>query len=117
MLGVSVLAQAQEKYGRFTAAELASLPQYCQDKKNNVNGERWARTFGRDNYMHIHHYCNGLIYFSRANMEIDAKRRRPYISSGLNGFNYVLRLWPANFQLYPLAQMYKQQLEMMRNWN
>jgi hypothetical protein len=115
MLGVSFSAQAQA--GGFTALEIASLPQYCQDKLNqNANKERWASQFGRNNWLHAHHFCYGLIQFSRASMEVNPGLRSRNAGYAISEFNYVLQRWPANFPLYQQAQMYKAQLEMMRKY-
>lgn len=121
MFFVSLFSHAQQDYGRFTVVEVAGLPQYCQDKMRDgnrgVNKDKWIGTFGRDNWLHLHHYCYGLIYFSRASMEIDAKSRRRTVLDGIANFDYVLQRWPANFSLYQTAAMYKTQLEMMKKWN
>ena len=114
MLGVSFLAQAQQDYKRFTAVEVSSLPQYCQDRLNQKrNKERWQSQFGPEVYLHIHHFCYGLIYYKRVNTEFDPKKRRLAAKSGIADFNYVLKRWPANALLYQQAQMYKAQLEFM----
>ena len=111
-LGLSFLAQAQQDYGRFTAMEVARLPQYCQDRLNQKKNEgRWKSEFGPEIYLHIHHYCYGLIYYQRANTEFDSKKRRLAAKSGIADFNYVLQRWPANAQFYQQAEMYKAQLE------
>ena len=118
MLGVVFPAQAQQQGSRFTAAEIAGLPQYCQDKLNpDGDKERWVGVFGRENWLHHHHFCYGLIFFARATSELNSKRRRENAQYGIGEFNYVLGRWPANFPLHQQAQMYKQQLEMMAKWN
>jgi len=116
MLSVSFLAHAQNDYGHFTALQIASLPQYCQDKLNgNRNQQKWSSYFGVDNWSHFHHFCNGLIYFSQASIEIDESVQPGLINGGIGEFNYVLARWPKSFPYYQQAQMYKSQLEMMRN--
>lgn len=116
MLGVSFLAQAQTG-SSFTAQEKASLPEYCQDKLNSSrNSQKWESYFGKDIWLHMHHYCYGMVYFSRASVEIDAQLRRRSAQQGIGDFNYVLERWPANSQFYQQAQIYKTQLEMMKNW-
>ena len=92
------------------------MPQYCQDKIANRNNGQWGGYFGRDIWIHFHHFCYGLIYYSRASIEFDDKSRRFHAKNGITNFNYVLGRWPASSQWSQQAQMYKTQLEMMRNW-
>ena len=112
ILGSSFLSHAQEMIGRWTAAEVASLPQYCSDRLNkNRNRERWRREFGPEIHNHLHHFCYGLIQFSRASTEFDAGERRYAAKQGIGEFNYVLKRWPPTFPLYQQAQMYQEQLQ------
>jgi hypothetical protein len=112
ILGSSFLSHAQEMIGRWTAAEVASLPQYCQDRLiEKRNAERWRRELGPEIWEHLHHYCYALIFYSRASTEIDARKRRDAAKQGIANFNYVLKRWPPTFPLYQQAQMYNKQLQ------
>lgn len=115
VLGVSLSAQAQQQSSRFSAAEIGSLPNYCQDRlsRDPNRMKTWIGLFGKKKHSHLHHYCNGLIYFSRASMALNQKSRRFAIQRATSQFNYVLKRWPADFPLYQQAQMYKIQLEGM----
>lgn len=115
MLGVSFLAQAQQGT-RFTALEISSLPQYCQDKKFHRNNEKWSNTLGYDTWFHLHHFCNGLIFYSRASTELDGRRRLSSCSEGINEFSYVLKHWPPNSPFYQQALMYREQLEFYKKF-
>lgn len=51
--------------------ELALLPAYCQAKYGKDKGgvaadERWTKTFGYQNWLHMHHYCGALTMIIRA---------------------------------------------------
>ena len=112
MLGSSFPSHAQEMIGRWTAAEVASLPQYCSDRLNNSrNRDRWRREFGVEIYLHLHHYCYALVFYSRASTEFDARKRRSAAKEGIGNFDYVLKRWPPNFPLYQQALIYKDQLQ------
>jgi hypothetical protein len=115
MLGSSFFAQARD----YTALEIAGLPQYCQDWLNKggaAKNGKWVDTFGHRNAIHIHHFCYGLMDLARASSEIDANARRGNADRAIKQFDYVLQRWPADFQLYPVAQMYKQQAEIIKMW-
>ena len=112
VLGGSFLAQAQETLHNIPITEVAILPQYCQDRLNNQkNKEKWVSVFGNNGWIHLHHYCYGLNYYFRAGSEFDTRKRGKYAQKGIGQFDYVMRKWPASFQLYQQAQMYKQQLQ------
>ncbi len=70
--------------------ELMQLPDFCQAKlagDKEVQRE-WARRMGKDIYMHLHHYCHGLVHVSN---------------------------WPADFELTADAKLQKDRLEFQLN--
>ena len=107
-------AAAQQKKEGPNPAELAMLPQYCQDRLlvNRERMQHWDRVMGRGNSLHLHHHCNGLLYFHRANMMIgnEAQRRR-LLKRAAGESNYVLKRWSPNFPLYQEALNNKMQAE------
>jgi hypothetical protein len=84
-----------------SANELAMLPDFCQAKMGG-NAERyqyWNQRMGPDKFVHLHHYCSGLNYVNRANLTFEKERRRYYLQIAVNEFDYVVRNWPASFNL------------------
>ena len=99
-----------------TDAELALLPQYCAARMGGNNTQaykNWSQRFGQKNFVHMHHYCIGLNSMNRASMEFDPKKKRFILQQARRNFEYVLRNWPRDFSLTPMAEMYRQQAEMM----
>ena len=113
MLCVCSVAVAQQESSRWSAAEIASLPQYCQDRlsRDRDRMQRWSQTLGRSNAIHLHHYCYGLIYMHRTATEFDRGKQQRHARGAIKEFNYVLKRWPQNFPLYREAQMHKIQME------
>ncbi len=114
VLGGSFLAQAQEKKGfhGIPITEVAMLPPYCQDRLNSKrNQEKWVGVLGHNGWIHLHHYCYGLVHYYRAGTALDFKNQAVHAQKGIGQFNYVMRNWPADYQLYQQAKMYKQQLQ------
>lgn len=110
--------QAELPPERPTDAELALLPPYCHARiKGNDNARKlWQQRMGREGFLHMHHYCFGLNDLNRANMTFNDKNLRSYlINRGIGNFNYVLQHWPPDFPLRNQAQLYKNQLELMKN--
>jgi hypothetical protein len=62
---------------------------------------------GPDNFVHVHHYCQGLSHMNRANLNFNKKLRREYLQTAISEFDYVLRNWPADFVLSVDAQKRK----------
>jgi hypothetical protein len=97
--------------------ELMQLPDFCQAKlagDKEVQRE-WARRMGKDIYMHLHHYCHGLVHVSRAQLAFGSKHKRHYQQTAIAQFNYVLRNWPADFELTADAKLQKDRLEFQLN--
>lgn len=93
------------------------LPDFCQAKlagDKEVQRE-WARRMGKDIYMHLHHYCHGLVHVSRAQLAFGSKHKRHYQQTAIAQFNYVLRNWPADFELTADAKLQKDRLEFQLN--
>jgi len=95
----------------FDAREVAMLPRYCiytQEFRGIVPGgnnpeqiERWSSVMG-DTFIHMHHYCYGLMKVNRGTLLArDAYVRRSYLQDSINEFDYVLRAAPQNFILLP----------------
>lgn len=98
-----------------TPAEFASWPVYCQaryvttnigrtsqfsgmiDRETQVSAEN---SIGSRTFLHVHHYCAGLIHLSRARIEPQAERRRFALNQAREEMLYSLRTDPGNGPLY-----------------
>ena len=120
LLQLAVIEPTGAQVGKAEAnpAELAILPQYCQDRltRNRDRMQHWHRLFGRENAIHIHHHCYGLLFLNRANAVVgdDTKRRR-MLQRAAKESNYVLSRWSQNFPLYQEALNNKLQAEALLN--
>jgi tetratricopeptide (TPR) repeat protein len=91
--------------------EVAMLPRYCihtQLFRDHVPGgnnpeqiSRWTTAMGTT-FIHMHHYCYGLMDLNRATiLARDAQARRFYLDNAVREFDYVLERAPADFVLLP----------------
>jgi hypothetical protein len=116
-LGVSTDAGAQRVPGypdnirAFDPREVRMLPNYCiytQDFRENVPGgddpaqtARWNSVMG-EIFIHMHHYCYGLMKSNRANLlATDRQVRSFYWKDAIDEFNYVLAHATDEFVLMP----------------
>lgn len=90
-------------------AEIMALPEYCAARFGNDHAlkARWNAQMGEQGFLHVHHYCSGLAYLRRASTVVDMKKQRYPLQQAVNEFNYVLRHWPQDFYLRPMAQQQK----------
>ncbi|NKN33387.1 hypothetical protein [Marichromatium bheemlicum] len=109
-------ASAQGVNAKPTALEIAALPPYCQARLNRDRAQmdQWIGAMGKDLFTHIHHYCNGMVYFNRANAALQSDTRNALLSRAISEFNYVIKRWPTSFVLYQQAGVYKSMAEMMK---
>lgn len=107
------LAQANtaSAAGRFTPAEEALLPAYCEFTqtwaKTNERQRKYAeylRRFG-NGWKHMHHYCWGLVSLSRATRHNAQVNKREYHTrKAIDDFDYVLQNAPQDFvMLFQIA--------------
>jgi len=98
------------RYG-FDPREVAMLPGYCiytQLFRDNVPGgrdpekiKRWSAIMG-PTFVHMHHYCWGLMKTNRALLLVRSQRFRDhYLHSSLEEFDYVINRAPSDFNLLP----------------
>jgi tetratricopeptide (TPR) repeat protein len=84
-----------------TQAELAVLPPYCAARLNESSEEfkSWRSTMGGD-FIHIHHYCNGLSLLSRARGTFSSSDNGT-LGAAVREFDYVLTNATPGFYLRP----------------
>ena len=91
-------AAAVLPYG-MTDAELAALPAFCTAKMRGQNASQFAAQFGAHNWMHMHHYCEGLKFVNRARAY--PKDRRTYLSTAKTEYRYVINQAAPDFWFRP----------------
>lgn len=107
------LAQTRKPHGP-DASEIALLPVYCQAKfsKDRNTQRLWAQRMG-EGWIDLHHYCYGLNFINRANMEFQKSERTFNLVQARAEFDYVLRNWSANYPLRAEAESNKAMVEML----
>lgn len=87
-----------------TDAELLSLPGFCKVKlrESGTPQERsLVAQFGRGNWIHLHHYCNGINYYNRAKRARKAQDRSYYLNVARGNLDYVVQHTLQDFYLRP----------------
>jgi len=97
---------------QYSPQDLAVSPPYCpytvgyQHRMNEpVNPailEQWRRKFGHGSFVHLHHYCWGLLAFHNAKFKVrepEAKKR--LFRYSITEFNYVAARVAPDFVLLP----------------
>lgn len=100
--------------------EILSLPPECKvrlaDKKTPAMAAEWntyQARYGRPVWDHYHHYCFALNFMNRTQSTFDKKEKRFNLQQAINNYNYLLKHWPPNGPLTPLAQTGKMRAEHM----
>lgn len=117
LLAVAVTAAAQsipgypEHVTEYDPREVVMLPEYCkytQLFRDRVPGgnnremiQRWHATMG-DVFIHMHHYCWGLMHLHRAKvLARDAQARGFNYDNAVREFEYIMERTPKDFPLLP----------------
>jgi hypothetical protein len=84
-----------------TAPEVAALSEPCQAKmgQNKQLHDTWRVRMGPDKFVHLHHYCHGLVAMNRLSRTLDKRIRRDLLQRATQEFDYVIRSWPPDFYL------------------
>ena len=96
-------------------AEWASWPQYCQSRyvqttvgrrhskfagsipQQTIN--KWKRIVG-PTFVHVHHYCEGMIYLKRADLSVDERKKKRVYQKAVNAIDYTYERAGRNFILF-----------------
>jgi tetratricopeptide (TPR) repeat protein len=93
-----------------TEGEWNSWPKYCQARylTTNIGGpsewsgtmpaaeiENWQTRLGPDTFVHIHHYCAGLIYYKRSRTEANRYNRERMLRDAYSEGIYTYSRVPA----------------------
>jgi len=82
-------------------AEIAVLPAYCDAKigsKPAAADSYWDARLGHGNWIHMHHYCGGLVEMNRYYRQNPADRL-PTLERAIWEFDYVLKYTSPDFSL------------------
>ena len=99
---VSVAAYGNQPFPNMpTAAEMATLPEYCRARigQDGKLYEVWLKRMGHDKFLHVHHYCHGLVAMNRVSLVFEKRTRRDLLQKATQEFDYVIRNWPPDFYL------------------
>ena len=116
LLAAPLTAHAQlsaypERVDAYDPREVAALPPYCKHTQlfrdkvpggdNPAQIERWSRMLG-PTFLHLHHYCWGLMWTNRARFMVGERRLLgSYLQNSIQEFDYVAERAPASFVLLP----------------
>lgn len=96
------------------AAEMLSLPPYCQAKFRLQQGSpewnSWRARIG-ENFNDLHHYCAGLNYVNRYWRARDKRDKGFYLQRALSGFDYLVKAQKPDFALR--AELYANRGEVL----
>lgn len=93
----------------FDSREVALLPAYCRSTQvfrqhvpnDPAEGERWAAFFG-PTFLHLHHYCWGVMKTNRAMLLARERQSRLfYLGDAITEYDYVLDRSTPDFLLLP----------------
>lgn len=99
-----------------TDLEWASWPEYCKARyvTTNVGGgsklaQRYSQTqvatqrraIGEPSFLHVHHYCAGITWLSRAKVEANPDRRKSYLEYANTEISYTYDRIPDSSPIYP----------------
>jgi tetratricopeptide (TPR) repeat protein len=90
----------------------AMLPDYCKytliyrkseyGSRDPAQIRRWEQLMGRDNFMHMHHYCRGLQHVKHAlYLERTKHGRDQQLGFSIREFDYVIRNVKPGFAMLP----------------
>lgn len=102
VMACALPAGATEQFAP-TQAELMLLPPYCADrigKGVSANSPAVAQ-LGRENWLHIHHYCFALNFVSRANRALKPKDKSYNLERAEANFGYVIKATQPQFAMRP----------------
>jgi len=106
-LGLFPLAASAAPGTPASAADYARLPDFCQAKigayKDDLAQKRyWEQVYGVDPWMHMHHYCLGILFLNKARLgmtKADREAHAWYLGEAASNYDYVIRAWPPGFEL------------------
>lgn len=114
IFGVGPVAAVETGF-RPNAAEILTLPPYCQAKYNLPPGSpewnAWQARIGR-NFIDLHHYCSALNYLNHYWGARRKQDRSFYLQQAMNGFDYMVKAEKPDFALR--AELYSNRGEVFK---
>lgn len=91
VLAVLLATVVTSTYGKdpVTDAELQLMPPFCKAKSGKASPSEqrhWQNTFGRDNWVSMHHYCGNARDELRASKLLDQKMRNRGLRGAREGY-------------------------------
>ncbi len=90
-----------------TPDEITTLPAYCDakmGKQTPASVDYWRAQIGAENWIHMHHYCGGLIELNRY-YRSSTGRKKANLRNAVNEFSGMLNAWTPGFYLRPEAHL------------
>lgn len=89
-----------------SGAEFATLPPYCKQKGEQffdpIANQMWSDTFGKENWLHMHHYCYGLNYLVNRYYKGRTPQDRAWmLGEAVSNISYTLQRATLGFPLLP----------------
>jgi tetratricopeptide (TPR) repeat protein len=112
-----------------TDLEWASWPEYCRARYVTTNigegspwGQRYPKTMiaaqtraiGEASFLHVHHYCAGIVWLSRTKVEADPAHRRSYADYANTEISYTFDRIPDTSPIYPTVAVNMARARMLR---
>jgi tetratricopeptide (TPR) repeat protein len=107
---ISLISFYLHAQGSYDPKEVAMLPAYCKHTNvfrrhvpggnNQAEVERLTRLMGVS-FIHLHHYCWGLMATNRANLARTPTERVRGLNHSISEFDYVIRNASPDFILLP----------------
>lgn len=108
-------AGAADFSARPNAAEMTSMPPYCQAKFTLKQGSpewnAWRDRIG-SNFVDLHHYCAGLNFANRYWSARTPQDRGFYLQNAMSNFNYMVKAAKPDFALG--AELYSDRGEVFK---
>ena len=99
--GLVVLATQANGQFAPTDAEIQNLPAFCVARlKGGPEAVIWRQTLGKD-FIHVHHYCNGLNHINRYYRAKREQDKRHFLSVAEGNLRYMVTNAEPTFSLMP----------------
>lgn len=90
-----------------TPDEITMLPAYCDAKMGRQTPDAvnyWRSRMGHENWIHMHHYCGGLIELNRY-YRSSTGRKKASLHNAVNEFTGMINAFSPDFFLLPEAYL------------
>lgn len=90
LLSLTVLAATANAASQWTDSEIKAMPPYCAARLHKAPAQEdyWKGAIGPD-YLHVHHYCEGIGYLNRYYNAASARDKKFNLQSAMGNLNYI----------------------------